>query len=261
MAGDEQRHQLVAQLLRRHRRFVLVARVEQQAEDVVALGLLAPSLVDQLEQQLVGLLLQAQEAGEWAVSLEHRLRGARGAGASRLIGRSPKASIADRRSRSSVEAFARIEAEDRPQDDLHRQALKARPELDRLSARPTRDLPLGHLRDQVAEALHLLAVEGGKHQLALLQVRALIQQDDRVRPDDGLEHPSSLAGVKNVGRRREDLLDLVRVGDHHEGRRQRQANREPLAVAGAAALQEAQAAASRSRCSGSRTDMTDPGDP
>ena len=137
-----------------------------------------------------------------------------------------------------VEALTGIEAEDGPQDDLHRQALHAGPELDRLAARPARDLPPGHLRDQVAEALHLLPVEGGKHQLALLQVRALVQQDDRVGSDDRLEHLRPLAGVKNVRRRREDLLDLLRVGDHHEGRRQRQANRESLAVPGSAALQE-----------------------
>ena len=92
MAGDEQGHQLVAQLLRGHRRFVLVAGIDQHAEDVVALGLLPPSLVDQLEQQLVGLLLQAQEAGEWTVALEHRCE-APGGGGSRLIGRSPKASM------------------------------------------------------------------------------------------------------------------------------------------------------------------------
>jgi hypothetical protein len=73
VAGDEQGHQLVAQLLCRHGRIVLVACVEQKAEDVVALGPLAPPLVDEVEQKPVGLLLKPQKAGEWAVPLEHRL--------------------------------------------------------------------------------------------------------------------------------------------------------------------------------------------
>ena len=38
MAGDEQRHQLVAQLLVGQRRAVLVARLQQDREHVVALG-------------------------------------------------------------------------------------------------------------------------------------------------------------------------------------------------------------------------------
>ena len=81
MAGDEQRHQLVAQLLRRHRRFVVVPRLEEQAEDVVALGVLLPSLVDELEQQLVGLLLKPQEARRMG-RIARAPRGfARGAGA------------------------------------------------------------------------------------------------------------------------------------------------------------------------------------
>ena len=38
MAGDEQRHELVAQRGVAHRRAVLVARLEQPGQDVVALG-------------------------------------------------------------------------------------------------------------------------------------------------------------------------------------------------------------------------------
>ena len=50
MAGDEQRHELVAQLLVGHRRAVLVARDEQHREHVVALARLGAALVDQREQ-------------------------------------------------------------------------------------------------------------------------------------------------------------------------------------------------------------------
>jgi hypothetical protein len=38
-------------------------------------------------------------------------------------------------------------------------------------------------------------VEGGEHELALLEVRGLVEEDDRVRPDDRLEDARALAGV------------------------------------------------------------------
>ena len=53
MAGDEQRHELVAQLAVGHRLPVLVARREQHREHVVALLPGAAALVDQGEDQLV----------------------------------------------------------------------------------------------------------------------------------------------------------------------------------------------------------------
>ena len=64
------------------------------------------------------------------------------------------------------------------------------------------------------EPLHLLAVEGGQHELALLEVRALVEQDHRVGAHDRLEDLRALAGMQHLGRGGEDLLDLVGVGEH-----------------------------------------------
>ena len=90
-------------------------------------------------------------------------------------------------------------------------------------ARDRRDLLRGHLLHQPGEALHPLAVEGGEHQLALLHVGVLVEQQHRVAADDRFQHPCALAGVQDVGRRGEDLFHLVGVGEHHERRRRRAA--------------------------------------
>jgi hypothetical protein len=111
-------------------------------------------------------------------------------------------------------------------------------ERDRLPARPALDLALGHLGDQGVEALHGLPVEGREHELALLQMLALVEQDHRIAADDRLEDARALAGVQHVGRRGEHLAQLLGVGEHHEGRRPEQADRETAAVARAAALDE-----------------------
>jgi hypothetical protein len=81
-------------------------------------------------------------------------------------------------------------------------------------------------------------VERGQHQLALRQVRALVEQDHRVGAHDRLEDLGALAWVQDLRRGGEDLLDLVRVGQVNGRRALQQAHREPLAVASPAALEE-----------------------
>ena len=93
-----------------------------------------------------------------------------------------------------------------------------RVQRDRPLQRPGGHLALGQLAHQTRQALHLLAVEGRQKQLALAQVRALVEQDHRVGADDRLEDARALAGMQHLGRRLEDLLDLLGIGDHHERR-------------------------------------------
>jgi hypothetical protein len=111
-------------------------------------------------------------------------------------------------------------------------------QADRLAAGPALDLAIGDVPHQARKTLHLLAVERGEHQLALAQVGALVQQDHRVRADDGLEDPRSLAGVEHLGWRREDLAQVLGVGVVDEGRRLEQPHGEALPVALPAALEE-----------------------
>ena len=67
------------------------------------------------------------------------------------------------------------------------------------------DLALGDLRHQARERSHRLAVEGRQHQLALLEVRSLVEQDHGVAADDRLEDPRALARVQHVRGGGEDL--------------------------------------------------------
>src|SRR5204862_5875291 len=80
--------------------------------------------------------------------------------------------------------------------------------------------------------------ERGQHQLALLEVGALVEQDHRIPPDDGLEDPRALTWMENLRRSREDLADVLGVAEVDERRREGQANRVALPVAGPAALAE-----------------------
>ena len=135
-----------------------------------------------------------------------------------------------------------IEPEDGAEDDLERQRLHPRVELELGGAVPAGDLALGDVGDQVAEPLHPLAVEGRQQQLALLHVRIAVEQDHRVLADERLEHAGALAGMEDVGRRRVDRLHVLGDRGDHERRREREPHREPLAVAVAKLLEVGQRA-------------------
>ena len=92
---------------------------------------------------------------------------------------------------------------------------------------------------QAGEALHLLAVEGRQHQLALLEVGALVEQDHRVAcrsPARGSRAPSpgcsTSGGAVNISRTSSGSESITNGGVASE------AEREALAVARAAALEQ-----------------------
>src|SRR5436309_2085682 len=73
-------------------------------------------------------------------------------------------------------------------------------------------------------------------------MRSLVEQDHRVLADQGFEHARTLARVKHVRWRHEQLPDLVRVGQDHERRLERQLHRDALAVLLAQTLQRSRRA-------------------
>jgi peptidylprolyl isomerase len=232
--GDEQRHELVAQLAIGHRPAALVAGGEEHREHVVGLLARAAALVDQGEDQLVGAVAHVDEARPGrqrpeAAAEGRQQRQRRGAEVEQLLERDAQL----------VEPRAGREAEDRAQDDLERQRLRALVQDERLAGAPAVDLARGDLLHQSDERPHPLAVEGGQHELALRQVLAPVEQQHGARPDDVLEHARALAGVQHVGRRGEDLADLVGLGDEDPlalGRAQ--VDREAVAETAARVLHE-----------------------
>ena len=211
---------------------VAVAGGQQHRQHVVAVGVLAPALVDQREELGVDRFPVALEAAEATAAAEEPLCG-------REQGEGALAELEDRRHAvaQAIEPQALVEPEHGAQDDLERQALQARVQRDRLTGRPARDLRLGELLDQPGQALHAVAVEGGQQELALLHVRRLVEQDHGVRAHDRLEQAGSLAGVQDVRRRGEQLAQVGGIGEDDERRLAEQAQREARPVATPEALQ------------------------
>ncbi len=96
---------------------------------------------------------------------------------------------------------------------------------------PRVELGVGELAHQVDQELHAVAVEGRQQQAPVLEVQVLVQQDQRVTPEDRLEYARALAGVGDIRRQLEDLLDLVGVRDHHQRWLEGEVHRDPAAVA------------------------------
>ena len=234
VAGDQQGQQLVADLGVAHRAAVLVAGGDQHREDVVALGevLGQAALGDLGVDQLVDPLDAAAEGGDVADPLrsdqEDRSEEPR-------VGGEVEEAAQSRPQR--VHPCPVVDAEDSLEDDLQRYRLHPRSQLVGGAGRPALDLPHGDLGHRLAVALHPLAVERRQQQLALADVRLLVEDQDRVLAEDRAQDLVALAGVEDARIAGEDLLDERRVGHHHPGPFVGDPDREHVAEAGPALLQ------------------------
>ena len=202
MAGHEQRHQLVAQLLVGHRRAVLVPGGEQHREHVVALA-----------RRRRGARRSARRSArrppraartKRAHGPSRRARAA-GTGASRA-GRAPSVEDLGQPLAQRVEARARVEAEDGAQDHLERQRLEARVEL-RAARRAASPPPRARPPRPSAPARRSIFSpwKAGSISLRCSRWAPSSSRITELRPDDRLEDPRALARVEHVRRRREHL--------------------------------------------------------
>ena len=234
--GDEQRHQLVAQLLVGHRGAVLVARLQQQREHVVALGRRrGAALADLLVEDLVGGRgggAKARPRAPVAVPAHAEGEGehapTRGGDVEDLA----------QRGAQRVEAGRVLDPEYGAHDHLERDGLGVGEDGERLAHRPARHLALGRLAHDLGVGGHPLSVERGQEQLALAHVLRAVEQQHGVGAEQGREHAVSLAGVEQVRIAGEDALDLLRIGREHDRAIGDRAHRERVAVAPVQALQE-----------------------
>ena len=202
VAGDQQRHELVAQLGVGHRRaVVLVAGAEQHREHVVALGdvgrrAAARDLLARSPRR--ARAITARYSGMSRDALRARRRRAPRAGTASVVQSSIEVSAARRRSSplaSETPKIARMTISSVIRCIAGRVATTSPP-------RPGGDLRLGGRRHQLAVGLHPLAVERRQQQLALGHVRAVVEQQDGVRADDRPQDPVRLARVQQLAGRR-----------------------------------------------------------
>ena len=83
-------------------------------------------------------------------------------------------------------------------------------------------------------------LRGGTSDAALPGVRGLVEHQDRVPPDGGGEQRVGLARVEHVRVAAEDLADGLRVGEHHEPAVAGDVEREGVAEAAVALVEQAE---------------------
>ena len=94
------------------------------------------------------------------------------------------------------------------------------------------------LAHQLAVALHALAVERRQQQLALAHVLRVVEQQHGVVAERRGAGHVGLAGVEDRRVAGEDLLDVVRVGEHHRRALLADADREHVAVVARGSVEE-----------------------
>jgi hypothetical protein len=145
-----------------------------------------------------------------------------------------------------LEALALQGAEDGPHHDLEADCLHAGPQLEGLAQRPLLDLAACHLAHHLPVGLHAGAVEGGQQVLAVAHVLGLVQEHHRAGAQQGLEQRIGFRrpGAHQGGVGREDLLDVLGVGQEDPGTPAADPEGEGLAVVLLAAIHEGQRAQS-----------------
>ena len=170
MSRQQNRDQLVAQLLICQRIPILVASGQQQREDVVArvaVGIVATAL-DLLVEHLVDAISIADEAAPGAVRTEvlsHLFESE-----DRIDGGKPRQEALE-----LGDAVGICDAKDCSDDYLHRDRLGDRARPDRVARAPSVDLVVGDLLDQVRVMRDRFTVKRWQHQLAHAHVTLRVE--------------------------------------------------------------------------------------
>ena len=212
MPGDQQRHQLVAQLGVREPRAVLVPRLQEQREDVATIAEVGgrPSPRDLAVQLGVHRRRLAPEAIE-----PHQPVGSQEAEHERAARVGRPAREAPQQPTEPFEPWPVLHAEHRPQYHAQRDRVHPRQRRLRTVQRPGRHLAPGRVADHVLVLAHALAVERREHELAPPQVLGAVEQQHVAGAQERAQRHVRHPGVDLVGPVRVQLLDGVGVGQDH----------------------------------------------
>ena len=182
VAGEQQRHQLVADLARRPS-----ARRPRSAPRSAATG--CPRPARRAARRSPRRAARRSPAAAPAASRAGRARRSGARAARRTAGpptTCPPAAPPGARPAARA-APASVDAEHRAQDHLERDRLHARVQRERLARRPAVDLARDDLAHRRLVRAHALAMERRQHQLAAREVLAALEQQQRARAHDRLQ--------------------------------------------------------------------------
>ena len=209
--GDEQRHQLIAQLRIGHPATVLVGRPRQRRQRVGARGQLriGTALGDFGVQQPVGFLDTAAQAAPRAPALQ--------------AGRTDAQQLERREVQQLGQHLAQrgqpggiAGSDDQPHDHLERDLRHLRRHRERLSDRPAGDIGRGDLGHHLGLAGDRVAVERLQHQPAPVAVHLVVDHQNRRRAQQAGQHRIRFARMVDRRITSEDLLDVGRVVEIHQ---------------------------------------------
>jgi hypothetical protein len=212
---EHEREQLVAQLDVRQRRAVLMARLQQQRQDVPPVLEIGRALaradhpVGRRVEQPDRRLVQPDRLGLPGVGQVAELRHRRGREPDQAADRLAQAVL-----RRALRRLA-VDAEDPGHDHVERDRLHARRERERLADRPAVDLAVRRRLDHRRVARDRLAVELRQQHLALAHVRLAECGQRGVRPDDRPQRGFACQRRRLVRLGGEQRAHVVGMRRHH----------------------------------------------
>ena len=228
MPGEQQGHELVAHLIIGHGPALVVACQQQLRQDVAALlevGRVTP-LPDLGDKRLIECIPGPDEPRPRGVRPELAI--ARG---EEQEGVPAKSGDREDVTAQFIAARAFVDTEDDPHDDVEGDRLHARAQRERLAYRPAIDLRPRDVADGGFPGAHAITMERGQDQLALTQVLRPVQDEDRMRADQGLQDRGvGLTGAEHVIVAAEDGLHQFGAGDVDHVHAERKAHGEHVTV-------------------------------
>jgi hypothetical protein len=232
--GQQQRDELIPQLVHAHRQAFFVPRPHQHGQHVLALAerrvLLAAG--DLVAQRRVRALLDGPVLPPRPGALQP------GVGVLQQVERGQIHQW--RQDLAQVGQPMRVvRADDRAQDHLEGDVLHPRPRREPPPGRPPRHLRGGDVCHHRGQCGHRLAVEGGHHQPPLAPVLGAVGDQHRPGAEHALEGQAvGLAGPEDVGVAAQHPADVGRIGQVHEVPQPGQPQREAATVTTLAPAQE-----------------------
>ena len=210
MAGDEERDELVAELLVGHRRAVLVARIEEEREDVGTSCPVPTAAPDLVVEDAVALLHCAEEPPVVAEATEIDLH-------ERDQERRPRAELQHALGDPNHLLQTRaLEAEHRPDDHAEGDVLHRLVERERLAVREGVDRVVRDVEHRLPVDLHPLSEERREQELPLSTVLLTIDHEHGAIAEERRERLVEAPRLERLPIVEEDLLHVLGIGEDDE---------------------------------------------
>ena len=226
MAGDQHCNHLVAQFLIAHRPAVLIARLDQQRQDIFTPGsALLATPGDLGVQEVVNFLQEVSDLLAFGKKADQTLKPR-----NQAYGVGPQGEHIGQAFPQPSLLGSLVHTEDATQNHIQGNLLHAGMDRKGPAGRPAVKVAVGHLTHDLAVGLHAFTMKRRGHEPPVVSMARAVEQQQGMLTDQGAQDLARLAGRQLLGIAGEDFLDRLRRTEQDKRRGPGQPDRKTRAV-------------------------------